>query len=89
MVISSYDEPGTVAPAHTRQIAGARIADPRDRSPRMDWPHKAPPEPGVDYEAPGLERIGGAGLSAGCEGVPERLVATEDGSSACVTGRRA
>ena len=57
--------------------------------PRWTDPHKTPPKPGVDYEAPGLERIGGAGLSAGFERIPERLVATEDGSSARVTGPRA
>lgn len=81
--------PSPSGPLMHRQIAGARIADPRDRSPPMTGPHKTPPKLGVDYEAPGLERVGGAGLSAGFVGVPDRLVAAEEGSAACVTGPRA
>jgi hypothetical protein len=81
--------PSPSRPLMHRQIAGARIADPRDRSPPMPGPHKTPPKLGVDYEAPGLERIGGAGLSAGFVGVPDRLVAAEEGSAACVTRPRA
>lgn len=57
--------PSPSRPLTHRQIAGApQCGPPRSLGPQWTDPQKTPPKPVFDYEAPGLERIGGAGLSA-------------------------